>query len=56
MQSYEKYQHHDLSHSKKALYSIKISLLWQKVCLNIVYIPSCKDYQFFINAYYNLSD
>ena len=55
VQTCEKCQRCDSSRSEDALYPTWIAVLWQKVGLDVVYIPSCKGYQFLVIAHCDLS-
>lgn len=54
-QLYEECQRCNPSWFEEALHLTWVAVLWQKVSFDVVYMPPCKDYQFFVVAHYNLS-
>ena len=50
IQSCEKCQRHDPSQSEEGLHPTWVALLWQEVGLDVVYMPSCEGYRFFVFA------
>ena len=53
--SCEKYQLRDPSRPEEALHPTWVALLWQKVGLDVIYMPPCKGYQFLVIARCDLS-
>ena len=48
IQSYEECQRRDFSRPEEALHPTWVSFLWQKVGLDVVYLPSYKGYRFLV--------
>ena len=55
VQSYEECQRRDPSRPEEALNRTWVAVLWQKVGLDVVYIPLYEGYKFLVVAHYNLS-
>ena len=55
IQSCEECQHRDLSRPEEALHPTLVVHLWQKVDLEVVYMPPCESYRFLVVARCDLS-
>ena len=55
VQSCEEYQRRDPSRSEEALHPTWVAVLWQKVGLDVVYMPLCEGYRFLVVARCDLS-
>ena len=55
VQSCQKYQCQDPLQPEKALYLTWVTLLWQKIGLDVVYIPLCQCFWYLIVVCYDLS-
>ncbi len=55
IQTYEECHRRDPSRSEEALHPTWVAVLWQKVGLDVVYIPPCEGYRFLVVARCDLS-